>query len=99
MSLWHHISKTNYSLKKVLEESLETLSRRWSNRGRDNYKFKIIDIDKLEISIDILLEKYFFNKEYYYASCSVILTKSYNNTIEHYSISDEQTKDSEIENT
>lgn len=49
--------------KKVLEESLETLSRRRSNGGGVN-KYKIIDVDGLELSIDRLLERYFFNKEY-----------------------------------
>ncbi len=58
-------------------------------------KYKIIDIDGSELSIEDLLKKYFFNSKHH-TSCSVILQKSYNNTIEHYSIIDEQTKDNEI---
>ena len=43
-----------------------------------------------------LLEQYSFNSEHL-TSCSVILQKFYNNTIEHYSIvNDEQTKVSEM---
>jgi len=50
-------------------------------------------LDGSEISIDDLLEKYFFNKEHHYTSCSVIFTKLHNNTIEQYSIvNEEQTK-------
>ena len=48
-------------------------------------KYKIIDIDCSELSIDYLLEKRFFS-ENHYTSCSVILQKLHNNTIEHYSM-------------
>ena len=61
-------------------------------------KYKIIDIGRLELSIPDLLEKYFSNSEYY-TSRSVILTNSYNNIIEYYSISDEQIDDSKKEDT
>ena len=68
--------------KNVLEESLGTLSRRRSNVGVvDSNKYKIIDIDGAELSINRLLEKYFFSKEYY-TSFAVILTKFHNNSIE-----------------
>jgi hypothetical protein len=84
--------------KNILEESLGTLSRRRSNGGGVN-KYKIIDIDGSELSLDSLLEKYYFN-ENYYTSCSVVFTKLHNNSIEQYSIvDDEQAKDSERENT
>jgi hypothetical protein len=79
--------------KKVIEESFRTLLERRSKGG--GVKYKIIDIDGLEISLSDLLNRYFFNKEYYHTSYSVILTKLYNNTIEHYSIIDEQAKDIE----
>ncbi len=49
-------------------------------------KYKIIDIDGSEIELEGLLEKYFFNSNQHHTACSVILTRSYNNTIEHYSI-------------
>ena len=82
--------------KKVLEESLETLSRRRSNGG--GVKYKIIDIDGTELDTQDLLERYFFNKEYYHTSCAVVLTESHNNSIEQYSIlEDKQTKDVEKE--
>ena len=80
--------------KKVLEESFRTLIEQRSN-GEVN-KYKIIDIDGSEISIDILLEKYFFSKGYY-TSCSVVLQKSYNNSIEESSIDDRQTEANEEE--
>lgn len=54
----------------------------------DNSKYKIIYINGTELSIDNLLQKYFFNLQHHHTACSVILTKSYNNTIEHYSICD-----------
>ena len=44
-------------------------------------KYKIIDIDGPEVSVDNLLEKYLFS-EIHYTSCSVILTKLHNDTIE-----------------
>jgi hypothetical protein len=48
--------------------------------------------------MDDLLERYFFS-DIYPSSCSVILQKFHNNTIEHYSIvDDKQTKDNELEN-
>ena len=53
-------------------------------------------LDGLELSIDELLDKYFFS-ENHHTSCSVIETKYYNNVIEESSIV-EQIKDSEIEN-
>ncbi len=49
-------------------------------------KYKIIDIDGSEIDLEGLLEKYFFNSNQHHTACSVILTRSYDNTIEHYSI-------------
>jgi hypothetical protein len=73
--------------KNVLEESLGTLSRRRSNGGV--VKYKIIDIDGAELSINRLLEKYFFSKEYH-TSCSVIFTKFHNNSIEQYSMIDDK---------
>ena len=72
------------------------MSRRRSNGGGD--KYKIIDVDGSELETQNLLERYFFNKEYYHTSCAVVFTKFHNNSIEYYSMS-EQTKDSEIENT
>ena len=82
--------------KKVLEDSLETLSRRRSNGG--GVKYKIIDTDGSELETQDLLEKYFFNKEYYHTSCAVVLTEFHNNSIEQYSIlEDKQTKDVEKE--
>ncbi len=68
--------------KKVLEESLRTLLIRRSNGC--GIKYKIIDIDNSELSVEGLLEKYFFNSEYH-TSCSVVLTKSYNGIIEECS--------------
>jgi ribosomal protein S25 len=76
--------------KNVLEESLETLSRRRSNGGVVN-KYKIIDIDGSEISLTDLLEIFFLN-ENHYTSCSVIKTKYYNNDIDESSIVDEKSE-------
>jgi len=53
-------------------------------------------LDGLELSIDELLDKYFFS-ENHHTSCSVIETKYYNHVIEESSIV-KQIKDSEIEN-
>jgi hypothetical protein len=89
------ILSQSFDEKKVLEESLETLSRRRRNGGEG--KYKIIDVDGAEISINDLLERYFFN-ETYYTSCAVVLTKYHNNSIEQYSMVEEQTKDVIIEN-
>ncbi len=75
--------------KNILEESFVTLLGRRSNEAGDGSKYKIIDIDRSELSLDDLIEKYFFN-QIHHTSCSVIFTKSYNNTIEHYSIPYEQ---------
>ena len=62
-------------------------------------KYKISDIDGAEIPLTDLLKRYFFS-ENHHTSCSVILTKFHNNSIEqYYMVDDEQTKDSEIENT
>ena len=69
--------------KKVLEESFITLLERRSNGGGS--KYKIIDIDGYELTLDDLLEKYFFSSKYH-TSCSVVLTKSHNNIIEECSI-------------
>jgi hypothetical protein len=82
--------------KNVLEESFITIIEQRSNEGVVNNKYKIIDIDGSEISISELLEKYYFNSNHYHTACSVILQKSYNNSIEHYSIIDAQTKANEI---
>ncbi len=85
--------------KNVLVESFITIIEQRSNGGEgsiNNNKYKIIDIDGSDLSISELLEKYFFNLNHHHTSCSVILQKSYNNTIEHYSIIDEQTKTNEI---
>jgi hypothetical protein len=79
--------------KRVLEESFRTLLERRSKEGDGNSKkYKIIDIDGSEISVDNLLEKYFFSTEHP-TSCSVVLQKYHNDSIEHYSIIGEQTKD------
>lgn len=80
--------------KNVLEESLGTLSRRRRNGG--DSKYKIIDVDGSELSISQLLEKYFFNKNYY-TSCAVILTKYHNNSIKESSIVDEKINTDEKE--
>jgi hypothetical protein len=69
--------------KKVLEESFRTIIEQRSNEGGN--KYKIIDIDGSELDIGDLLKKYFFNEKHH-TSCSVVLTKSYNNTIEDYFI-------------
>jgi hypothetical protein len=68
------------------------LLRRRSNEGGSD-KYKIIDIGGSDLALDELIEKYYFNSKHL-TSCSVILTKSYNNTIKYYSI-DTQTKDKE----
>jgi len=81
--------------KKVLEESFRTLIGRRSNGGGVN-KYKIIDIDSSDISLNDLLERYFFS-ENHHTSCSVIENKYYKNVIEESSIV-EQVKDGEIEN-
>jgi hypothetical protein len=62
----------------VLEESFRTIVER--RRDGDGVKYKIIDIDGSELSIDDLLEKYFFSTGYR-TSCSIILTKLHNNGI------------------
>lgn len=59
------------------------MSRRRSNG--DGVKYKIIDIDNLEIDVGNLLEKYFFNSEYH-TSCSVVLPNFDTNNIEKSSI-------------
>jgi len=60
-------------------------------------KYKILDTDGSELSIEDLIEKYFFNRNYY-TSCAVIFTKLHNNSIEQYSmVEEEQTKDNEEE--
>ena len=45
----------HFEEKKVLEESLEQLLGRRSNGGEGNRKYKIIDIDNSELSLDDLL--------------------------------------------
>ena len=62
-------------------------------------KYKIIDIDGTEISIEELLDRYFFSGNHH-TSCSVIETKSYNNVVEESSIVKEdcEIKDSPFEN-
>ena len=50
-------------------------------------KYKIIDIEGGELSVDKLLEKYFFS-ENHHTSCSIIETTGYNNYIEESSIVD-----------
>jgi hypothetical protein len=91
------ILNQTFDEKKVLEESFRTIIEQRSKEG--DSKYKIIDTDDSELSIDDLLEKYFFSAEHP-TSCSVILQKFYNNTIEHYSIvDDDQTKDIQEENT
>jgi hypothetical protein len=48
--------------KKVLEESFRTIIEQRSNEGDGNSKkYKIIDIDGLELSVYELVEKYFFS--------------------------------------
>jgi hypothetical protein len=69
--------------KKVLEESLETLLERRRNGG--GAKYKIVDTDGSEMSLSTVIEKYFSNSEYL-TSCSVVLTKFYNNIIGESSI-------------
>jgi hypothetical protein len=55
-------------------------------------------MDGSGLSISELLEKYFFNSEYH-TSCSVVLQRFHNNSIEYYSmVDDEQTKYIEVEN-
>jgi hypothetical protein len=87
--------------KNVLVEGFRTLLGQGSNGGGDenSKKYKIIEIDRTELSISELLKKYFFSGNHH-TSCSFILQKSRNSTIEHYSIvDDKQTKDFEKENT
>ena len=68
------------------------LKRRNNGSGA---KYKIVDVGGSDLSLTKLLEKYFFSKEHYYTSCSVVFTKLHNNSIERYSIVEEQTKDNE----
>jgi hypothetical protein len=89
------IINKSYDEKKVLEESFRTIIEQRSKEGGDenSKKYKIIDIDGSELSISDLLERYFFS-DIHPSSCSVILQKFHNNTIEHYSIVDgEQIRD------
>jgi hypothetical protein len=76
--------------KNVLEESFRTIIEQRSKEGGDenSKKYKIIDIDGSELSVSELLERYFFSDRYP-SSCSVILQKFHNNTIEHYSIGEQ----------
>jgi hypothetical protein len=74
--------------KNVLIESFRTIIEQRSKEG--DSKYKIIDIDGSELSISDLIEKYFFSK-IHYTSCSVILQRFHNNSIEHYSIAEGQT--------
>jgi hypothetical protein len=62
------------------------LLERRSNGGGVN-KYKIVDVNGSDISVDDLLERYFFS-ENHHTSCSAIETKGYNNIIEESSIVD-----------
>ena len=60
-------------------------------------KYKIIDIDGTEISLTDLLDRYFFSVNHH-TSCSVVLQKFHNNTIEHHSIlEDTQIQNNEVQ--
>jgi hypothetical protein len=89
------ILNQSFDEKDLLEESFRTIIERRSNGGEVN-KYKIIDIDGSGLSLSELLEKYFFNK-IHHTSCSVVLQKFHNSTIEHYSIVNDHTKDNSRE--
>ena len=59
-------------------------------------KYKIIDIDGSEITIEDLIEKYYFNEKYH-TLCSVVLVKPSNNnaTEDESSTIERQTKDNQ----
>jgi len=95
------IINKSYDEKKVLEESFRTIIEQRSKEGGDensSKKYKIVDIDGSELSISNLIEKYFFS-DIHPSSCSVILQKFHNNTIEHYSIVDGQVNEVEKEDS
>jgi hypothetical protein len=72
------------------------LERRSNGCSSSSNKYKIIDIDGSEITIEDLIEKYFFNEKYH-TICSVVLVKPSNNHAreDESSTMERQTKDNQ----